>query len=191
MVAGLSQRSTLLICGLLVGVVVLFLWPMSPLSVTSEEPEPAQLSVASFEQLETGCKDDVATYAAGSHGNGSYTRVSFIETGTETANLSARTERTSPVGADLTSFRVYIDSTGQPQENTTCTMGVQYRVDLTYDQGSSDGFLSGDDGTRVLWLENGAYNGCSSTTSGSLESECHRFVNNSHSDRTWTNTTAS
>lgn len=190
MVAGLSQRTTLLICCLLVGVVILFLWPMSPLSVTGDEPEPAPLSVSSFERLETGCKDDVATYAAGSHGNGSYTRVSFIETGTETANLSARTEQTSPVGADLTSFRVYIDSTGQPRENTDCTMGVQYRIDLTYDRESSDGLLSGPDGTRVLWLENGAYSGCSSTTSGSLESECHRFVNNSQSNRTWANTTA-
>lgn len=181
-------RTSLLLCCLVVSLLALFIWPMSPLSVTSAEPEPAQLSVASFEQLETGCREDVATYATGSHGNGSYTQVSFIETGTETANISARTERTSPVGADLTTFRVYIDSAEQPQENTSCTMGVQYRLELTYDQAASNGLLSGDDGTRVLWLENGEYSGCDSTTSGSLDAECHRFMTDNQSNKTWATT---
>lgn len=190
MVSRSSRRTTLLLCGIVVGLVVVFVSPASPLSPTGDESDPAQLSVSSFERLETGCKDDVATYASSRHGNGSYARVSFIETGTETANLSARTERTSPVGAALTTFRVHIESAGQPPENTSCTMGVQYRLELTYDRGPSNGLLSGDDGTRVLWMENGEYIGCSSTTSGSLDSECHRFTREGQSDRTWANATA-
>lgn len=71
------------------------------------------------------------------------------------ANLSARTERTLPVGVDLTTFRVYLDFTGQPRENVSCTMGVQYRLELTYEPEPSGGPLSGHDGTRVLWLEKG------------------------------------
>lgn len=189
MVSPPSRRATILLSCLIAGLVVVVVLSGSPLSL-DEKSDPAQLSVSSFERLESGCADDVATYSSGSHGNGSYTQVSFIETGSETANLSVRTERTSPVGADLTTFRVHIESTGSPQANASCRMGTQYRLELTYDRESSDGFLSGDDGTRVLWLENGEYAGCSSTTSGSLDSECHRFTKEEQSDRTWANTTA-
>ncbi|WP_246998478.1 hypothetical protein [Halosolutus gelatinilyticus] len=180
----------LLLCCLAGGSTLLLALPASPLSITGDEAEPPQLSVSSFERVETGCADDVATYASSSHGNGSYTRVSFIETGTETADLSARTERTSPPGADLHTFRVSIDSTGRPRQNDSCAMGVQYRLELTHERGSSEGLLSGDDGIRVLWLENGEYSGCSATTSGSLDAECHRFTKDAQSNRTWANTTA-
>ncbi len=183
------SRRTVLLCCIGASLFVLVIGPLSPFSATDGESESPKLSVSSFEHLETGCKDDIATYASSGHGNGSYTRVSFIETGTETANLSARTERTSPVRADLTTFRVSVESTGQPRSNASCTMGVQYRLELTHDRGSSDEFLSGDDGTRVLWLENGEYSGCSSTTSGSLDAECHRFTKDSQPNRTWANTT--
>lgn len=189
MVSVSSRRTALLLCCIVAGLVIFFVLPVSPLS-TGGESESAQLSVSSFERLETGCADDIVNYASSRHGNGSYTRVSFIETGNETANLSARTERTSPAGADLTTFRVDVESSGQPRENTSCTIGVQYRIELAYDRAPSGGLLSGDDGTRVLWLENGEYSGCSSTTSGSLDSECHRFTKESQSDRTWANTTA-
>lgn len=185
-----SRWAVLLFCCIGAGLVIALVSPVSPLATSGDEVEPAQLSVSSFERLDTGCADDVATYAWSRQGNGSYTRIAFIETGGEAVNISARTERTSPAGADLTTFRVYIDSTTRPREPTACTMGVQYRLELTYDRGPADGFLSGDDGTRVLWLENGAYSGCSSATSGSLDSECHRFTGQTQSDRTWANATA-
>jgi hypothetical protein len=115
--------------------------------------------------------------------------VSFLETGNETANVSVRTERTSPTGAALRTFRVYVESDGEPRTNSSCTLGVQYRVELAYDRGGPRGFLSGDDGTRVLWLENGEYAGCSSITEGSLDSECHQFVRDDPVERTWANAT--
>lgn len=213
-----SRRALLLLCGVAAVGVVLFAWPASPISIVDDEPAPAELSVSSFERLETGCADDVATFARSSQGNGSYTRVSFVETGNETAALSARAERTSPAGASLRTFRVYVDaaghsqqmpgqsrertdqsrerteqpreSSGQSQANGSCRMGVLYRIELSYDRGSSGGLLSGDDGTRVLWLENGAYSGCSASTSGSLDDECRRFTRDRQSDRTWANATA-
>lgn len=185
-----SRRAVLALCA--VAVVLLFLLSLSgSLPLVGGEPEPSELSVASFDRLETGCAEDVATYASSSHGSGSYEQVSFVETGNETAELAARTERTSPPGAALETFRVYVESTDRPhstarsQGNASCRMGVQYRLELNYDRGSSGGFFSGDDGTRVLWLENGEYSGCSASTSGSLDAECHRFTSDSQSNRTW------
>ena len=180
-----SRRTILLVCCVLVGLLVAFVWPASPLSLAGDEPEPASLHVKEFEIINSGCADNVSDYAMGRTGGGGYERVSFIETGTRSPNLSVRTERTSSLGAGLESFRVYIDSHGEPQENTSCTLGAQYRVELNYDPGEPDA-----KGTRLLYVEDGEYAGCSSSTSGSIETECHRFTyDQQHSNRTWANDT--
>ncbi len=186
MVPASSGRTVLLVCCLVAGLLVAFAWPASPLSLVADEPEPASLHVEEFEIIDSGCADDVATHAMGKTGGGGYESVSFVETGTRSPNLSVRTERTSSPGADLESFRVYIDSQGEPRENASCTLGAQYRVELDYDRGEPDA-----EGTRVLYLENGEYEGCSSSASGSIETECHRFTyDQQHSNRTWANATA-
>lgn len=187
MVPATSRQRLLLVSGIAIVLIGLFLLPASPLSLTGEESETPRLTVSSLERIEAGCADDVATYASSQSGNGEYTKVSFIETGNKTANLTVRAERTSPVGADLSTFRVYVDSAGQTQQNTSCTMGIQYRLELDYDPAYSNGILSGDDGTRVLWLENGRYDGCSSTTSGSLDAECGRFLREGDTAVIWAN----
>lgn len=189
MVPNPSRQQLLLGSGIAIVLIGLFLFPGSPLSLTGDESETPRLTVSSLDRIEAGCADDVATFASSHSGNGEYTRTSFIETGNTTANLTARTERTSPVGADLSTFRVYVDSTGQAQQNASCTMGIQYRLELDYDPVSSRGFLSGDDGTRVLWLENDRYGGCSSTTSGSLDAECGRFLGEEDKTVIWANLT--
>jgi hypothetical protein len=189
MVPATSRRRLLAGSGIAVVLVGLFLLPASPLSVTGNNAETPELTVSSLERIDSGCADDVATFASSQSGGGEYTKVSFIETGSKSANLTARTERTSPVGADLTTFRVYVDSAGTTEQNTSCSMGVQYRLELDYDRAQSGGILSGDDGTRVLWLENGRYTGCSSTTSGSLDAECGRFLDGDTTERIWANST--
>lgn len=186
MVPASSRRTVLLVCCVIVGILVAFVWPASPLSLTTGEPEPASLYIEEFEIINSGCADNVSDYVMGQSGGGGYERVTFIETETRSPNLSVRTERTSEPGADLESFRVYIDSHGEPQENTSCTLGAQYRVELDYDPGEPDA-----KGTSLLYVENGEYAGCSSSTSGSIETECHRFTyDQQHSNRTWANETA-
>jgi len=185
-----SRKRLLLVCSLAVVLVGLVVVPASPLSLTGDDSEAPRLSVSSLERLDAGCADDVANFASSKSGGLGYTKVSFIETGNETANLSARTERTSPVGADLSTFRVYVDSTGEAPRNSSCTMGVQYRIELDHDPAPSGGILSGEEGTRVLWLENGDYIGCSSTTTGSLDAECGRFLLEEDTDLTWANSSA-
>ena len=187
MAPAVSRQRLLLVCSLAVVLIGLVVVPASPLSLTGDDSEAPRLSVTSLERLDTGCADDVATFASSKSGGGGYTKVSFIETGNKTANLSAKTERTSPVGADLSTFRVYVDSTGEVRQNSSCTMGVQYRIELSHDPARSGGILSGEEGTRVLWLENGAYTGCSSTTTGALDAECGRFVQEGNTEISWAN----
>ncbi|WP_424014825.1 hypothetical protein ACOZ35_02045 [Halorubrum xinjiangense] len=163
------------------------------------EPEPPRLSVESVERLDVGCADDVATYASSRTGGGSFDRVAFVETGDPAANLSVATERTSPRGARLSAFRVYVDSVA-PDERVDsvstangsdgCRVGIQYRVRLSYEPRSSGPLSFGDEGTRVLWLENGEYAGCSGVTEGSLDTECARFLDGGGPERTWANATA-
>ncbi|MGM0447117.1 MAG: hypothetical protein ACQERM_02545 [Methanobacteriota archaeon] len=163
------------------------------------EPEPPRLSVDSVERLDVGCADDVATYASSRTGGGSVDRVAFVETGNAAANLSVATERTSPRGARLSTFRVYVDSAAAGERadpdrtanrSEGCRVGIQYRVRLSYEPRSSGPLLFGDEGTRVLWLENGEYAGCSGVAEGSLETECARFLDGDGPERTWANASA-
>jgi hypothetical protein len=181
-----SRRSALLICCIVAGTVAVFLWPPGPLSLTTDGPKPASLTVEEFTQIDAGCRDDVSGYAMGRTGGGGYEQVSFIETGTPDPNLSARVERTSPPGSDVSTFRVYVDSHGEPRGNASCTLGAQYRLELDYDPATPK-----SKGQRVLYLENGIYAGCSSGSTGDVETECHRFTyDRQHADRTWANATA-
>ncbi|WP_135830374.1 hypothetical protein [Halorussus halobius] len=164
----------------------------------SDHTGPTEMAVASLERLDSGCADEVATYAGGSASGGNYSQVSFVETGDSEANLSAWVERTSPPGADLSTFRVHVESHPRTDPdadhvvdasaNDSCDVGIQYRIEVTTGGGNPEGILPDDHGTRVLWLENGEYAGCSASHTGSLRAQCHRF--DSAPDRTWANATA-
>lgn len=175
----------LLACGVVAAIAVFVLAPVGP-TLGTTTTDPPELAVSSFERLNSGCADDIHRSSFGRNAGDSYTQVGFVETGNESANLSVRTERTSPPGADLTAFRVYLESTDEPQANRSCTVGIRYRLELTVDGEQSQGlFDGGPDGIRVLYFENGRYNGCSQSVSGGLDANCQRFG----SDHEWTNAT--
>lgn len=170
----------------------------------SDHTGPTQMTVTEFERLESGCAEDVADFARSRSGpNGTYLQTTFIETGDPTANLSVYTERTSPRGADLSTFRVHVESHPAPENvpsstgtatetddttsNTSCRLGVQYRLTVRTSGGSPEGFLPDAHGTRILWLENGEYAGCSGGVTSPLESSCHRLAQDPQ--RTWANAT--
>jgi hypothetical protein len=191
MVPASPSRRLALVAGL---VVLLFVAGVTHPSINdvpgfSDHTGPTEMDVTGFERLGAGCADDVATYArSGTGPNGTYERITFVETGDPDANLSVSAVRTSPRGADLSTFRVAVDSHTDAPPNETCRMGVQYRVELESSGGSPPGFMPDAHGTRILWLENGEYAGCSSSSTGTLDTECHRFLGD-HPDRTWANAT--
>jgi len=156
----------------------------------SDHTGPTELEVTAFERVEAGCADAVATRARRTTGGGGYERLAFVRTGSADADLSARVERTSPRGADLSTFRVHVDAHPQPPAldpaNGTCAVGVLYRIRLNASGGSPEGFLPDAHGTRVLWLENGGYAGCSASVTSPLDAECDRFVATTPT-RTWAN----
>ena len=84
----------------------------------SDHTGPSELRVTEFERIDAGCAEDVATYSSGSLDAGNYTRVEFIETADTDASLSAWTERTSPPGTDLSTFRVHVDSATRGRRTT-------------------------------------------------------------------------
>lgn len=181
------RRNTLLFLGLVVLAAIVVGGPVNALPLFSDHTGPTDLTISSFERLDAGCADEVGKFTHSGTENGSYTKTAFIRTGNETAKLSAWTERTSPAGADLSTFRVHIDSHGTPRQNASCTLGVQYRITLTPYGGSPPGLLPDAHGTRILWLENGRYSGCSASVTSPLEDQCHRFMDDSRPERTWVN----
>jgi len=154
----------------------------------SDHTGPSEASVTSLERVESGCAETVATRGSTSISGGNYEQVGFVETARTDADLSARVERTSPEGADLSTFRVHVDSHAAGPANDTCETGVLYRITVETSGGSPAGFLPDAHGTRVLWLENGAVDGCSSSITSPLDAECDRFMTDSV-DRTWANAT--
>ena len=155
----------------------------------SDHTGPTEASVTSLERVEAGCAEQVATRGSTSLSGGDYEKVTFIETARTDADLSARVERTSPLGADLSTFRVQVDSHTEGPANGSCETGVLYRIEIETSGGSPEGLLPDAHGTRVLWIQNGAVDGCSSSTTSPLDAECNRFVSGPV-DRTWANATS-
>lgn len=163
---------------------------INALPLFSDDTGPTEIRVSGLERLDAGCKEDVATYARSQNGpNGTYTQVSFIETGSRDANLSAWAERTSPERADFSTFRVYVDSHRTGPANDTCDVGVQYRLEVTTSGGTGDGLLPDASGSRILFLENGRYSGCSAGGEGKYsDAGCAQFGLDDP-QRTWANAT--
>ena len=165
----------------------------------SDHTGPTEMEVTELERLDSGCLDVVGTYSSGSSsGDGPYSQTTFIETGDPDADLSAWVERTSPPGADLSTFRVHVESRGSDAADrtdanattTSCKMGVQYRITVMASGGSPEGILPDAHGERVLWLENGEYAGCSGSYTGSLNGSCsHIRPQDGGPNRTWANAT--
>ncbi|SIR13828.1 hypothetical protein SAMN05421858_1562 [Haladaptatus litoreus] len=148
------------------------------------------MTITEFERLDSGCVDEMRQYASSSTGGGNLTDVGTIRTNSADANISVWTERTSPEGADMSTFRVHVDSESNGSEDA-CQTAVRYRLTLELSGGSPEEFLPDAHGHRVLWLENGKYSGCSASVTSPLESECHRFRSDAQPERTWANTSVS
>lgn len=143
----------------------------------SDHTGPTEMRVTEFERLESGCEEDVSSRRSGSSGGGNYTQLSFIPTASPDTTLSAWTERTSPDGADLSTFRVHVEALNDTEAtNTSCRMGVLYRLTVSTSGGSPPGFLPDSHGTRILWLQNDQYSGCTASVTSPLDAECQRFL---------------
>lgn len=182
------RRRHLLVLIFLAGVVVVLFQP-SPALIPgiSDHTGPTEMRVESLERLDAGCQDRVSTYAKSSVSGGDHTRVSFVPTERTDASLGVWTERTSPTGADLSTFRVHIEtqSTGEPNES--CQTGILYEVTVSTSGGQPAGIVPDAYGSRILWLENGRYAGCSGGATSPLDIECDRFRD--RIERTWANAT--
>ncbi|WP_277554730.1 hypothetical protein [Halobaculum limi] len=153
----------------------------------SDHTGPIDIDVTEFERLESGCASAVATYSRGSVSGDTFTKVTFIETASADANLSVWTERTSPEGADLSTFRVHVESHDAGPANETCETGVLYRISVETSGGAPAGVLADDHGTRIQWMENGEFTVCSVSTTGGLDTRC---PGDRDHPRVWANTTA-
>lgn len=156
----------------------------------SDDTGPTDIEITALERLDAGCRDDVATYASSQNGpNGTYAQTGFIETGSRDANLSAWAERTSPLGADYSTFRVYVHSDRTGPANATCDVGVQYRLEHRTSGGTGDGIVPDESGHSITYVENGEYSGCSAGGAGRwADAGCPRRADDRPA-RTWANAT--
>lgn len=186
-----SALKDALLLALLVGLLLTAAEPgaVNALPGFSDRTGPTELSVASFERLDSGCEDEMSTHVGGSTGGGSYSQVSFVETGDPDADLAAWTERTSPPGADLSTFRVHVESRADGATDAPCRAGVRYRIEVATGGANPEGLLPDAHGTRILWLQNGEYAGCSASYTGPLRADCSRFSDDDRPNRTWANAT--
>jgi hypothetical protein len=180
--------------GLALLVIVLFLVGVAHPSVNdlpgfSDHTGPTEASVTNLERIQSGCAEEVATRSSGTTSGGTYEQVGFVRTERTDAALSSWVERTSPRGADLSTFRVHVDSHADGPANGSCETGVLYRIEVTTSGGSPEGIFADAHGTRVLWLENGEVDGCSASVTSPLDAECDRFYADSRADRVWANAT--
>lgn len=139
----------------------------------SDATGPQTMTVESFERLDSGCLDEVSDYSSSRSGpDGQFAYVSTIETEQADADLRVWTERTSPPGADLSSFRVHVESASRGTGNESCQTGVQYRLVLNTSDRGAAGLLPDDSGVRILRLENGEFAGCTGGYTGGLDGRC-------------------
>jgi hypothetical protein len=167
----------------------------------SDHTGPAEIEVTSLERLDSGCEDAIAGHSRGSASGGNFSKVAFIATDDPDAALSAWTERTSPPGADLSTFRIYVESrasdgaqanrtaAGAADGNRSCQTGIQYRLEATTSGGSPAGILPDAHGVQVRWFENGDEAGCSAAYTSPLRGSCHQSVGSNQQNRVWANAT--
>lgn len=159
----------------------------------SDATGPQTMSVESFERLDSGCIDAISDSAhaqSGPHGRHEYTSV--IETESPDAPISVWIERTSPPGADLSTFRVHVESHGSETEsaatsNGSCRTGVKYRLVLNTSDRGPAGIMPDEHGVRILRLENGEYAGCTGGYTGGLNGTCQYPIDGP--SRVWANAT--
>lgn len=198
-----SKRATLVVALALL-VAALALPSVNALPGFSDHTGPSDLRVAEFERLDAGCADAVGDYAGGSIGDGRISKVTTVRAPSAAAPLSVRVERTSPPGADLSTFAVRVDAheagsgsasgtTGGSAAASTesgagsCPTEIQYRAVLEMRGGSPEGLLPDAHGIRVAWYENGRFWGCSSSVTSPLNGSCATLAD---SRRVWANATA-
>lgn len=126
------------------------------------------LRITGFEVVAAGCAADLDTRGAGSM----YETEGFVPTRTANATLSAWVERTSPDGADLSTFRVHVDAESDGPTKGTCRTGVRYRLAVDPSGGGTGGLGLDAYGTRVVWVVDGDQRRCSSSYSGRIDGGC-------------------
>ncbi|MFC7227933.1 hypothetical protein N0B31_11015 [Salinirubellus salinus] len=128
----------------------------------SDHTGPAELDVTEFERTGTGCGVVGSTVP-----DSLYERHGSIRVADTDAALSVRVERVSPPGADLSRFRVHVESVHEGPVESTCEHpAVGYRVALDPSGGSPAGLLPDAHGVQVLYVENGEFAGCSAAFTG-------------------------
>lgn len=153
----------------------------------SDHTGPADLTVTEFERTGTGC-GVVSSRAADSL----YERHGSIRVADTDADLSVRVERTSTPGADLSRFRVHVESAHDGAVESTCENPVVgYRVVLEPSGASPPGLLPDAHGVQVLYTENGEFSGCSGAYTGVDPASVGNCGESFGEDtRTWANATA-
>ncbi|GAA0198254.1 hypothetical protein ACFFQF_15030 [Haladaptatus pallidirubidus] len=187
-----SDPKRVLLLVAVVGIVIVGSSPngVNALPLFSNHTGPTEVTVTDFERLDSDCADEMRRYAGSSMGGGKITKTTTIRTNSADADISVWAERTSPKGADMSTFRVHVDSESKGSSDDVCQTAVRYTVVLEFSGGSPEGTLPDAHGLRILWLENGKYAGCSSSVTSPLRSECGRFTPGSQPERTWENATA-
>lgn len=172
------------------GIVAVTSGAIYALPLVSDDTGPTDIEITDLTRLDAGCQEDVATYASSQNGpNGTYAKTSFIETGARDADLAAWAERTSPAGADYSTFRVHVESDRTGPANETCEVGVQYRLEYRVSGGTDDGLVPDPSGHSITHVENGRYAGCSSVGEGRwADAGCPNRAND-RPPRTWANAT--
>lgn len=172
------------------GTVVVSSGAIYALPLVSDGTGPTDIEITGLERLDAGCREAVATSASSRNGpNGTFAKTSFIETGTRDANLSAWAERTSPLGADYSTFRVNVDSDRTGPANESCAVGVQYRLEYRTSGGTDDGLVPDASGHSITHVENGRHAGCSSVGAGRWADAGCPGHGEDRPARTWANAT--
>ena len=160
-------RGQLVALAVLAAVAAIALPSINALPLFSDGTGPTEIEITELERLDAGCRDDVGTYASSRNGpNGTFASTTFVETGNRDANLSAWAERTSPLGADFSTFRVYVESERTEAATESCEVGIQYHLEYRVSGGTDDGLLPDDSGYSITHIENGRYDGCAASGSG-------------------------
>lgn len=180
-----------LVAAVFLAVVALAVLPsVNALPLFSNGTGPTDIEITELDRLDAGCRDEVGDYASSRNGpNGTFARTTFVETGSRDADLSAWAERTSPAGAEFSTFRVYVESDPAGAGNESCEVGVQYHIEYRVSGGSDDGLISDASGYSITNIENGEYDGCASSASGRFTDSGCPARPYEQPPRTWANAT--
>jgi hypothetical protein len=157
----------------------------------SDHTGPTDLTVTEFERTGTGCGSPDVEAGAVPHADSLYERNGMIRVPDTDADLSVRVERVSTPGADLSRFRVSVESHHDGSVDTDCARPVVgYRVVLEPSGASPAGLLPDAHGVQVTYLEDGEFAGCSGAYSGidpAAVGQCGASFG--EEPRTWANAT--